>query len=698
MESPVPESYTPEQRKPQLIWQGRSEVRTAEPLPAQVVEVVRPNQESITEVAGDLVQSRLSLLGQPNQARLGFGAAPAPLPPNRLIWTNDNLVALTSLLKGDAQHPPLEGKVDLVYIDPPFAVQNDFTINIEIENGATDEKQPTLIEELAYRDTWKNGLDSYLSMMRDRLDLLKRLLAPTGSIYVHCDWHAGHYLKVLMDEVFGYECLASEIVWKRTTAHSDSKVWSHVTDSILFYNLAQSFTWNAQYAPLKEAYVASKYSHRDADGRPYRLDNLTSPHPRPNMTYEWHGHSPPAFGWRYSRETMQKLHDQGRIWYPMEKSKRPQLKRYLDESSGELMDNLWEDIPPVNSQASDRLNFPTQKPVALLQRILAASSNAGDLVLDAFVGSGTTAVAAETMKDADGKPAPRRWIAIDCSKFAVHITRKRMIEANAQPFSVENIGFYARAAEWKDLWAEQPAARMYRNAMVEIYGGTPVEGYVHLHGRKGGHWIHIGPLDAPVATMQVEAIAEEASKTECRAVDVLSADIPIDWDRTTAEREFGVAVYAKIIPQAAIDAVRERIRRQQRRDPKIVEGPPVHFFSPPDVEVRLRVRERVATVTLTRLTVDLDDCLSTQDPAKRAELRRRITDWKALIDYWAVDWDWQEGEPFMNDWQAFRTRRNRQFPTEASHDYGTAPGGHRIAVKVTDIFGNDGLRVVDVVI
>ncbi|MGI8915331.1 MAG: DNA methyltransferase [Chloroflexota bacterium] len=211
--------------------------------------------------------------------------------------------------------------------------------------------------------------------------------------------------------------------------------------------------------------------------------------------------------------------------------------------------DLWNDIPPVNPMAAERISFPTQKPIALLQRILAASSNPGDLVLDAFAGSGTTAVAAETMKDADGKPAPRRWIAIDCSKFAVHITRKRMIEANAGPFSVENIGFYARAAEWKDLWAEQPAARMYRNAMVEMYGGTMVEGYIHLHGRKGGHWIHIGPLDAPVATMQVEAIAAEAGKTECRAVDVLSADIPIDWDRTTAEREFGVAVYAKIIPR-----------------------------------------------------------------------------------------------------------------------------------------------------
>ncbi|MGI8915151.1 MAG: DNA methyltransferase [Chloroflexota bacterium] len=256
----MPESYTPEQRKPQLNWQGRSEVRTAEPLPAQVVEVVRSNQESITEVAGDLVQSRLSLLGQPNQARLGFGAAPAPLPPNRLIWTNDNLVALTSLLKGDAQHPSLEGKVDLVYIDPPFAVQNDFTINIEIENGATDEKEPTLIEELAYRDTWKNGLDSHLSMMRDRLDLLKRLLAPTGSIYVHCDWHAGHYLKVLMDEVFGYERFQNQIVWQRTTAHADAHGYGPIQDLLLYYTTSEQAAFNPVYRPYDDSYIASHVS------------------------------------------------------------------------------------------------------------------------------------------------------------------------------------------------------------------------------------------------------------------------------------------------------------------------------------------------------------------------------------------------------------------------------------------------------
>ena len=224
------ECYTPEPRKPRLIWSGRDKRRVADPLPTQVVEVVFPQHADVKDLRAwqELRREQaqqVRLPGMRAASQLGFAGANgngrAELPVNRLIWTNDNLVALTALLHGDDQHAPLEGQVDLIYIDPPFAVQSDFRINVEIENGATDEKLPTLIEELAYTDTWRNGLDSYLSMMRDRLELLKQLLAPTGSIYVHCDWHAGHYIKVLMDEVFGYENFVNKIIWKRQTAHSD---------------------------------------------------------------------------------------------------------------------------------------------------------------------------------------------------------------------------------------------------------------------------------------------------------------------------------------------------------------------------------------------------------------------------------------------------------------------------------------------
>ena len=654
----MPEDRTPyyaEPKKPRLIWQGRDKRKIAEPLPSQTVEIISPFYANAQQQTLDMRE----------EARA----------ENRLIWTNDNLVALTSLLHGDATHDPLEGKIDLIYIDPPFAVQADFKINVEIEDGLSDEKLPTLIEELAYTDTWKDGLDSYLAMMRDRLELLKRLLAPTGSIYVHCDWHAGHYLKVLLDEIFGYENFLNEVIWKRATAGSAkarAKRFGADHDTLLIYTASSDYTFKQTYGEYPAEEIEKRFRQKDKRGR-YKDAELGT----------------------YSQATLERLKAEDRLI--VTSGGKYRYKIYLEEIAGVLEDSIWTDISIVNSQAADRIGYPTQKPVKLLERIIAASSNPGDIVLDCFCGSGTTVVAAETMKDADGKPAPRRWIAIDCGKFAVHITRKRLIEAGARPFAVENIGFYARQGEWKDVLKGSPSAKTYRNAMVEVYGGAPVDGFAYLHGKKGARWVHVGPLNAPVADGQIDCIAREAAGTDIKTVDILSADIPIDWNKADLEAKYGVTLYARIIPQVAIEAVRDRIKRKRQKDPKLEAAPDIHFFTPPDIEVRAEVSPSgsSATVKLTRLTVDLDDCLSTQNAAKRAEIKLRLTDWKALIDYWAVDWDYN-GETFRNDWQTFRTRKNRDMATQAAHDYQGAKGDKRIAVKVTDIFGNDGVKVIRV--
>ena len=251
----TPYFATPKQ--PRLIWNDRDKRKAAEPLPTQTVEIIRPFYQ-------DKMQG-------------GLDMAHEVAPESRLIWTNDNLVALTSLLHGDGNHAPLEGKVDLIYIDPPFAVQSDFKINVEIENGLSDEKLPTLIEELAYKDTWKDGLDSYLSMMRDRLELLKRLLAPTGSIYVHCDYHAGHYLKVMMDETFGYENFKSEIIWQKIrSSKAQSTKYGNVHDLVFYYSVSDNITFNPERVSHSEALISSHYRNVDeATGRRYTLDNFT---------------------------------------------------------------------------------------------------------------------------------------------------------------------------------------------------------------------------------------------------------------------------------------------------------------------------------------------------------------------------------------------------------------------------------------
>lgn len=210
----------------------------------------------------------------------------------------------------------------------------------------------------------------------------------------------------------------SEITWKRTTTHSDSKRWADVSDTLLYYTKSESFTWNPQYMPYSPEYLASKYRFKEPNGRLYRLDNMTSPNPRPNMMYEWKGHASPQMGWRYSLQTMTQLDAEGRIWYPDSKDKRPQLKRYLDEMPGALLGTVWTDIDPINPRAQERLGYPTQKPLALLERIISASSNPGDVVLDPFCGCGTAIAAAQKLG--------RQWIGIDITNLAIALMKYRL--------------------------------------------------------------------------------------------------------------------------------------------------------------------------------------------------------------------------------------------------------------------------------
>ena len=312
--------------------------------------------------------------------------------------------------------------VDLVYLDPPFNSNANYNVLFREKSGKQSHAQIT-----AFEDTWEWGEEAeatyfetiqrsgrlsdflqafrgilgtsdmmaYLVMMAPRIHELHRVLKDTGSIYLHCDPTASHYLKLLMDAIFGVQFYRNEIVWKRTTTHSDSKTWSRVADVLLFYTKGQTFTWNTPREEHSDEYLASKYRYDDGDGRVYRLDNMTSPNPRRNMMYEWKGFPFPEKGWRYSLETMTDLDKQKRIWYPTKKdgsldtTKRPQLKRYLQEMEGGVMGTVWTDISPINSQAQERLGYPTQKPEVLLERIIKASSNEDDIVLDAFCGCGT---------------------------------------------------------------------------------------------------------------------------------------------------------------------------------------------------------------------------------------------------------------------------------------------------------------------
>ena len=415
---------------------------------------------------------------------------------NRLYY-GDNL----EVLRDPSQFP--DESVDLIYLDPPFNSNAGYNVLFKSASGAGANAS---IE--AFDDTWtwgtsaqnalmdiaagtnrpltvmmqamhsaigENPLMAYLAMMAVRLVELHRVLRPTGSLYLHCDPTASHYLKLVMDAVFGAENFRNEITWKRTNTHNDSKTWSRVSDIILFYSKGKVFTWNTPREPHSEAYKASKYRHDDDDGRGvYQLDNMVSPNPRPNMMYEWLGFPFPQMGWRYQTETMQRLHDEGRIWYPTnadgsyDTSKRPRLKRYLNEMEGAVMGTIWTDIPPINSQAAERLGYPTQKPRALLERIISASSSPGDVVLDPFCGCGTAVDAAQKLG--------RQWLGIDITHLAIGMIEHRMREGYPE-IEFETIGVPKDLESAQRLAVEDP--HQFQQWICWQVGGYPRE-------KKGG--------------------------------------------------------------------------------------------------------------------------------------------------------------------------------------------------------------------
>lgn len=357
------------------------------------------------------------------------------------LYYGDNLEVLRNEIA--------DASVDLVYLDPPFNSNAGYNVLWNTAGHAADAS----IE--AFDDTWtwgdsakealmdiakgtnrplqvmmeamhsaigENPLMAYLAMMAVRLVELHRVLKDTGSLYLHCDPTASHYLKLVLDAVFGAENFRNEIVWKRKAGRGETNKtavrfgFSH--DIILSYAKTREAIFHRQYRPNSADYIATKFVHQDPDGRVYRLDNLTSPSMRPNLKYEYKGYPPPEKGWAVSRETMERMDAEGRVYFPADKTKRLQRKRYLDELEGETVDSLWDDIPPINSQAQERLGYPTQKPRALLERIIAASSNPGDTVLDPFCGCGTAVDAAQKLG--------RQWIGIDVTHIAIGMIEDRM--------------------------------------------------------------------------------------------------------------------------------------------------------------------------------------------------------------------------------------------------------------------------------
>ena len=302
--------------------------------------------------------------------------------------------------------------------------------------------------------------------MTVRLVELRRILKPTGTIYLHCDPTASHYLKIVMDAIFGPDRMFAEIVWKRTTTHNDAKKWSPDHDVILVYTAGDEFTFNPVYMPHDQEYTDTFYKNVDEHGRRYSLDNIASPNPRPNLTYVWRGNEPPLKGWRYSLETMEKLFADGRIELPKKPGGRPRVRRYLDEMKGTPPGDVWTDIRPISAHAKERLGYPTQKPLALLERIIEASSNPGDIVLDPFCGCGTAVAAAQKLG--------RRWVGIDLTYLSIAVMKKRMQDHYPELGKIEVIGAPTELEGARRLAADEENGRyQFQWWALDQIGATP---------------------------------------------------------------------------------------------------------------------------------------------------------------------------------------------------------------------------------
>jgi site-specific DNA-methyltransferase (adenine-specific)/adenine-specific DNA-methyltransferase len=655
----LPEKYRfilfEDKREVELVWNGKNRDVCTTVLPFQSLEHVdEPRAE--TRAQGDLFDSR---------GRQMHGWT------NKLIW-GDNKLILSSL-KAGALRQQIEdaGGLKLIYIDPPFDVGADFSMDIEI-GGETFHKEPNLLEQIAYRDTWGRGADSFISMLYERLILMRDLLSDDGSIYIHMGPNVAYAVEAVVREVFGGPGASATITWKRVTAHGDSQRWGVVHDVIMWWTKSENYVWNPQYEPYSDEYRA-RFNLRTPEGRLYSLFDMTSPNPRPNMMYVWRGYPPPRMGWRYEPATMERLYAEGRIELPKKSDSRPRIRRFLDESKGVPVGSVWTDISPMNSQAKDDTGYSTQKPSTLLERIIQASSNGGDLIADFFCGSGTTASVAEKLG--------RKWICSDLGKFAIHTTRKRLIRVQRElkatgkdfrAFEVLNLGRYERQAYLHiggRLTGAQKAEalaqkeREFRDLILRAYkavpfggseGGQTQDGF--FHGARNGRLVVVGPINLPVGRLFVEEVILESRKRGVSRVDLLAFEFEMGLFPAVLEeaRGKGIDLAPKYIPAEVFDkravdrgqvvfhdvSFVEATPRYDKRDKSAVQIELTDFsvyYTQGAAEAAIAAMKEGKSEVLCEQGQLYKASKGKDGIVRKERLTKHWTDW---VDYWAVDFDY----------------------------------------------------------
>jgi DNA modification methylase len=748
---PLPDKYRfllfEDKREVELVWNGKTNEVCNVVLPFQVIEQVdEPRAEKPEDTA-----LQAGLFDERGRQLKGW--------TNKLIW-GDNKLILSSLKNGPLREEiEAQGGLKLIYIDPPFDVGADFSMDVEI-GDETFTKKPSIIEEIAYRDTWGRGADSFIAMIYERLLLMRDLMANDGTIYFHCDWRVNGLIRIAMNEVFGTANFINDITWKRATTvkgntGQGSRFFDANCDSIFIFSKSGKYLFNPQFGAYSQSYIDDFYKHRDPEtGRRYQLISMTAPGDaaKGNPSYDVMG---VTRYWRYTREKMADLISQGLV-VQTNPGTVPRKKLYLDDGEGVPIQTLWDDVSGLSSQSNERLGYPTQKPEALLERVIRTSSNEGDLVADFFIGSGTTASVAEKLG--------RKWIATDLGKFAIHTTRKRLIGVQRgrkevgkdyRAFEILNLGKYERqhfvGVNLNLREAEQAAQLAKKEAdfldlILKAYRAEKTTGFATFHGKKAGRLVSVGPVNLPVTRLYVEEVIAECRQKRITRVDILGF-------------EFEMGLFPNVLQDASakgIDIAPKYIPREVF-DKRAVEKNQVAFHDVSYIEVTPRLDGNKVAVELTdfnvfysqdsvkqaeeslkdkasKIVVDNGQIVKVSKDAKGIITRERLTEsWKDWIDYWAVDFDFESKkeiirkavapdvnpslagmEPdqmgletyeevwtgdyiFENEWQSFRTKRDRSLEFTSVYKE-CVPGKRKIAVKVVDIFGNDTMTIVEVTI
>ena len=675
---PLPEKYRfllfDDAREVELLWNGKTDEVTNTVLPFQVIEQIDEPRSD------DKIGLQSTLFDDSGRQLTGW--------TNKLIW-GDNKLILSSLSNGPLRKEiEAQGGLKLIYIDPPFDVGADFSMQLKIGDGKDEEsftKKPSVIEEIAYRDTWGKGADSFIAMIYERLKLMHDLLAEEGSIYVHCDYRVSGYMRLVLDEIFGKDNFQNELIWHFIKGASGNDRFGRKHQTIFYYSKSvDSFTFNRN-----------------------------------------------EIGVEYNPETLARA-QRGEARYNISAEEL--------EERGKNPGDVWSDLHPVQGNGLENTGYATQKPESFLERIIKASSNENDIVADFFCGSGTTMSVAEKLN--------RKWIGSDLGKFGIHTSRKRMIDVQRKlkkegvgfrAFEILNVGRYERENFLTindDLRAEERAKqaikkeRDFVKLIITAYKAEPVDSFVNFVGKKRDRLVAVGPISTPVSSKQVHDIVTECREKGVTKVDVLGFDYEMGLDFHEFNSQ-GIDIAFRIIPREVFDK-------------KAVERGHVKFYDVAFIEAKLIVKgpanKKELSIELTDFSVfynqdesgEIAEALrpggtkvivedgqvvklskdKDSDIISKEILTKKWSDW---IDYWAVDFDfasrkeivkklnakgeeyeeWTGDYIFDNEWQSFRTKKNRNLEfTSAAKE--VSRGKYKVAIKVVDIFGNDTTKVIEV--